>query len=107
MFRLAIKVCSDRSGWKSSQAVIASRVAGVMASLNKADMGVNTHTGSVRVAASQSNIVASHDSRGEGVIAHTASMRNIVVSSSTEVHQKCVQTSPSALLPSPEGREGV
>ena len=100
-------VCSDRSGWKSSQAVTASRVAGVVPSLNKAEMGVNTQTGSVRVAASQSNIVASHDSRGEGVNTHTASMRNIVASPSSEVHQKCVQTSSSSpLLTSPDEGEG-
>ena len=39
-------VCSDRSGWKSSQAVITSRVAGAVPSLNKAEVGVNTQTGS-------------------------------------------------------------
>ena len=50
-------VCSSRSGWKSSQAVTISRVAGAMPSLERGEECVNTQTGSVGVADPQSNIV--------------------------------------------------
>ena len=59
-------VCGGRSGWKSSQADVTSSVLRAVPSLERGgEGGVNTHTGSVRVAASQSNNVFKVTVEGE------------------------------------------
>ena len=59
-------MCGGRSGWKSNQADITSRVSGAVSSLDDGEECVNTQTGSVRVAASQSNIVSKGVMEGGG-----------------------------------------
>ena len=63
-------VCGGRPGWKSSQADITSRVSGAVPSIMVGEGCVNTHTGSVSVAGSQSNIVL-QDSVEGGSCANT------------------------------------
>ena len=69
-------MCGGRSGWKSNQADITSRVSGAVQSLDEGEECVNTQTGSVRVAASQSNTVITKDIVGgsSSVNTHTGSV---------------------------------
>ena len=68
-------VFGGRSGWKSSQADITSRVSGAVPSLLGREGCVTTHTGSVSVADSQSNIVIKDSMEGGGCVnAHTGSV---------------------------------
>ena len=87
-------VCSGRSGWKSSQADIINRVSRAVPSLMEGEGCVNTHTGSVSVAGSQSNIVLQESVEGESSVnTHTGSVRVAASQSNIVNEEECVSKS--------------
>ena len=108
-------VCGGRPGWKSSQAVTTGRVAGAVPSLERGEGCVNTQTGSVGVAASQSNTLQrAFGEGGSSVNTQTGSVRvadsqsnNVFEDLVCEKYEKCEKCEKYEISEECTEQEGV